>query len=147
MFNILTALAAPTFVVGTISAQPARSNTVSTDLRNDIVLPDAHSFLLRDEKTQVNYRIYVALPQGYTPGAKRYPTLYMLDADGTFALATQAYRLLRVDPETPDLVLVGIGYEVAGKERRAQRGRDLTLTRPKAQVRRRRGGGISRLSS
>jgi predicted alpha/beta superfamily hydrolase len=100
------------------SAQPA-----------DVVLANAHSFVLRDPKNQVGYRIYVACPQGYETGSKSYPVVYFLDADNAFALAAQAYRLLRVEGTTPDLVLVGIGYDLTGSARRIRRERDLTPTR------------------
>lgn len=83
-------------------------------------------FVLRDVNRQVPYRIYVAFPPGYANSSRRYPVLYMLDGDGAFALATQAYRLLRVDSTVTDLILVGIGYEFTGAARRAQRIRDLT---------------------
>lgn len=96
---------------------------------HNILLPDTHYFVIRDPKSQVDYRIYVALPQGYDKGSTRYPVLFTLDADGTFALAAQAYRLLRVEPATPELVIIGIGYEMTGPARRAQRERDLTPTR------------------
>ncbi|HEX6250901.1 MAG TPA: alpha/beta hydrolase-fold protein [Gemmatimonadaceae bacterium] len=96
---------------------------------SNVVLADAHTFVIRDPETQVPYRIYLALPHGYTEGSKRYRTLYVLDADATFALATQAYRLLRVDPAMPDLLLVGIGYDLEGAARRSRRNQDLTPTR------------------
>lgn len=115
-----------------VSAQEARSGArvpAAAAQPTNIVLPDAHSFTLRDGKTNVTYRIYVALPQGYAGSTKRFPVVYTLDADGTFALIAQAYRLLRVDPGTPDLMLIGIGYELAGSARQAQRVRDLTPTR------------------
>lgn len=112
-----------------ISAQRVTSDTARAPRGDDVVLPDAHSFILPDARTQIAYRIYVALPQGYANGTKRYPVLFVLDAEGVFALATQAYRLLRLDSITPDLILVGIGYDLAGTARRKQRMRDLTPTR------------------
>lgn len=103
---------------------PATSGNPSS-----VELADAHTFVIRDPETQVPYRIYVAFPRGYADGSKRYRALYVLDAEATFALATQAYRLLRVDPAMPDLLLVGIGYDLEGAARRSRRNRDLTPTR------------------
>ena len=97
--------------------------------RVDVVLADAHSVVLRHLPTSEEYKIFVALPSSYSSGEKRYPVLYTLDANSAFAMITEAYRLLRVDPTTPDLILVGIGYDVAGTARRGRRGRDLTPTR------------------
>ena len=101
-----------------LAGQSANPIEASNQPSVDVLLADAHAFLLRDNATGVPYRIYVALPADYKNGTKRYATLYALDADGTFALVTQAYRLLKVDAKTPDLVLVGIGYDLPGAERR-----------------------------
>ena len=111
------------------SAQITGSAAPSSPQLSEVVLTSAHSFVLRDPKTQVGYRIYVALPQGYDGGTKSYTVLFLLDADNAFALAAQAYRLLRVDSTTPDLLLVGIGYDLTGAARRTRRERDLTPTR------------------
>jgi hypothetical protein len=75
------------------------------------------------------YRISVALPSSYDSTTNRYPVLYALDANAGFALLAQTYRLLRVDTATPELLLIGIGYEGAPEQRRAQRLADLTPTR------------------
>jgi predicted alpha/beta superfamily hydrolase len=114
-------------------AQQSRSEQPFASERSDIVLQDAHLFMLRDPKTGVPYRIYVALPSDYGTANKKYPVLYVLDADASFAMLTQAYRLLRVDSNTPDIVLVGIGYDLAAAARRARRLRDLTPTRTAAE--------------
>jgi hypothetical protein len=68
--------------------------------RADIVLSDAHTFVLRRPGTTEDYRIFVALPSSYTASEKRYPVLYTLDANSAFAMITQSYRLLRVDSST-----------------------------------------------
>lgn len=96
---------------------------------SSVMLADAHTFVIRDPDTQVPYRIYVAFPQGYADGSKRYRALFVLDAEATFALTTQAYRLLRVDGTMPDLLLIGIGYDLDGAARRSRRNQDLTPTR------------------
>lgn len=93
------------------------------------MLPDAHSFVLRATGGGPAYRIYVALPPSYDSTTDRYPVLYLLDAEAGFALLTQTYRLLRVDTTTPELLLVGIGYDAPAAERKAQRLLDLTPTR------------------
>ena len=97
--------------------------------RAKVVLQDAHTVLLHRAGAADAYRIFVALPASYNSSEKRYPVLYTLDANSGFALIAQTYRLLRVDPATPDLVLVGIGYDETGADRRNRRGRDLTPTR------------------
>lgn len=84
---------------------------------------------MRAREGSEGYRVYVALPPGYSESTKRYPVLYTLDAHAGFALIAQTYRLLRVDASTPDVILVGIGYDESGPERQTRRMRDLTPTR------------------
>jgi predicted alpha/beta superfamily hydrolase len=103
------------------------SQTISSV--SSVVLPNAHTFSLSAPGTGGTYRIFVALPDSYPSTRKQYPVLYTVDADAGFALFTQAYRLLRVDPSTPELLLVGVGYEGTVSERRARRLNDLTPTR------------------
>lgn len=106
----------------------AAQSPASLEARPPVTLSDTHVFTLRDDRSNTTFRVYVALPPGYETTPRRYPTLYILDADAGFALATQAYRLLRADTTMADLLLVGIGYEAAGTARRALRMRDLTPT-------------------
>ena len=128
VFHILSLILL--FVVsGASSAVQAQAVGPDGGSRADVVLSDSHTFVVSNSITGVGYRIYVAFPPGYHSSSKRYPALYMLDGDGGFALGTQAYRLLRVDSTMPDLLLVGIGYDLTGASRRSQRGHDLTPTR------------------
>jgi len=113
-----------------LAAEPAGSWQPTQATRSDVVLPDAHSFLLAGGQLAGSYRVFVALPPSYQSNlAQRYPVLYTLDANGGFPLITQTYRIIRVDGATPDLIIVGIGYEGTAGERRAFRERDLTPTR------------------
>lgn len=93
-----------------------------------VTLQDAHSFALCDPATGGVYHIYVGLPTTYTSVETRFPVVYTLDANAVFTIVTQMHRLLRVDPTTADVIIVGIGYQGSPAERRAQRGRDLTPT-------------------
>lgn len=105
------------------------ADPIQVSRQDPVVLPDAHSLVLWTKEGGKGYRVYVALPPGYSDSTKRYPVLYTLDAHAGFALLAQTYRLLRVDPSTPDVVLVGIGYDESGPERQTRRMRDLTPTR------------------
>ena len=59
------------------------------------------------------YRITIALPVGYSSlDSIRYPTLYLLDGDPNLPLAALIQRNLTYDHEVPDIILVGIGYQV-----------------------------------
>ena len=128
MHRTMAAGAAVVMACGLAPWVPGAPQT-SQSARTDVVLPDAHSVVLRHPRTNDEYKIFVALPSSYGSGEKRYPVLYTLDANSAFAMLTETYRLLRVDPSTPDLILVGIGYDVTGAARRGRRGKDLTPTR------------------
>jgi len=56
------------------------------------------------------FKICVALPKNYADTMKRYPVVYLLDANIFFGLVTDTVRLLQFGHEIPELVLVGIGY-------------------------------------
>jgi predicted alpha/beta superfamily hydrolase len=58
------------------------------------------------------FRISVSLPWSYQSSQKRYPVVYVTDADTGFALAYAAYQAIQLDGEIPELILVGIGYGV-----------------------------------
>ena len=61
----------------------------------------------------VPYRISVALPFNYLPSdTTRYPVLYVLDGDPNLPMAALIQRNMSYDHEVPDVIMVGIGYQV-----------------------------------
>jgi len=56
------------------------------------------------------FKIWVALPKNYADTTKRYPVVYLLDANIFFGLVTDTARLLQYGEEIPEIVIVGIGY-------------------------------------
>ena len=57
-----------------------------------------------------DFQISIALPWSYRSTTKRYPAVYVTDADTGFGLAQAAYQVSQLDREIPELILVGIGY-------------------------------------
>lgn len=75
------------------------------------------------------YQMFVALPRSYadTP-ERRYPVLYVTDADYAFPVIRQIGRRLNVDgPKLQEFILVGLSYAV-GEEGMSSRRRDYTPT-------------------
>lgn len=76
-----------------------------------------------------NYQVFVALPKSYGEDpARRYPVLYVTDADYAFPLIRQIARRLNGEgPQIQDFILVGLSYAV-GEEGMPSRRRDYTPT-------------------
>ncbi|MEN5206900.1 alpha/beta hydrolase-fold protein [Stenotrophomonas terrae] len=76
-----------------------------------------------------NYQMFVALPAGYADNPdKRYPVLYVTDADYAFPLVWQMARRLNVEGrKIEDFILVGLSY-AKGEGGMQSRRRDYTPT-------------------
>ena len=86
------------------SQPPGQSSYPTVGLSSTQVRAVTSAVLARD------YRIYVSLPWSYGSTEKRYPTLYVTDADERFGFDRGAYQDLHADQEIPELVVVGIAY-------------------------------------
>lgn len=91
------------------------------EARSNVSLPFTREFRLNSAINAQDYRIFVALPPDYSADfgrdSSRYSVLYVLDGNDVWPLAVQAHRLRRAvlqgrgDPQWPDLIIVGIGYD------------------------------------
>lgn len=89
-----------------------------------IPLMEEHS--LRAESVDEEYVIQIGLPDGYAEDSRRYPVVYVLDAEKSFGLVRDVVDWLSWAGEIPPMVVVGISY---GEDRDAwwsKRSRDLT---------------------
>jgi len=73
--------------------------------------------------------IQVRLPESYTAGEKRYPVLYVLDADKCFGLAADTADWLAWAKEAPEIIVVGIAYAKGVDEWWQKRSRDYSPTK------------------
>jgi predicted alpha/beta superfamily hydrolase len=70
-----------------------------------------HQFV--SKTNSVPYRISIALPFNYLPSdTTRYPVMYVLDGDPNLPMAALIQRNMSYDHEVPDVIMVGIGYQV-----------------------------------
>lgn len=76
-----------------------------------------------------DYQVFVSLPASYAKEpARRYPVLYVTDADYAFPLIRQIARRLNVErPQLRDFILVGLSY-AKGDDPVQSRRRDYTPT-------------------
>lgn len=92
-----------------------------------VELPRSEQRLLLSKQTGIHYKLYISLPPGYPESRKSYPTVYLLDADYSFALAKNISEHLSDRGDLPELVLVGIAYD-GPLQYRLNRTRDYTPT-------------------
>lgn len=76
-------------------------------------IPESEVRLLKSSFIDQVYQISIALPDNYAKLEKHYPVVYMLDSNGMFGMVTEIARFLRLMTETPELLIVGIGYPVS----------------------------------
>lgn len=68
---------------------------------------------MKSRRTGQEYRISVALPNSYgSRSRKRYPTIYLTDANWYFGMVTDMTRIMSRGPGLPEAIVVGIGYPV-----------------------------------
>jgi predicted alpha/beta superfamily hydrolase len=89
-----------------MSTQPPTSFPLATISQSEVRL-------LKSSFIDQVYQISIALPDNYAKLEKHYPVVYMLDSNGMFGMVTEIARFLRLMTETPELLLVGIGYPVS----------------------------------
>ncbi len=93
-----------------------------------VVLPNTEVRLLHSNETQIDYKLYINLPQSYRTSARGYPVVYMLDADYSFALAKNICDHIAERNQLPELLLVAIAYD-GPPNYRLHRTRDYTPTK------------------
>jgi predicted alpha/beta superfamily hydrolase len=75
-----------------------------------VTIPNTEVRSLRSHVTGRSYDLYVYLPSRYgATAARKYPVLYLLDAQWDFKLLTSMGGLL-YDRFVPDVIVVGITY-------------------------------------
>jgi uncharacterized protein len=68
---------------------------------------------MKSRRTGREYRISVALPNSYgSKPRRRYPTIYLTDANWFFGIVTDLTRMMSRGPGLPEAIVVGIGYPV-----------------------------------
>jgi len=106
------------------------SNNVETSLETypQVELAGSEVREFQSAITGETYFIYVGLPRSYSDSVQTYPALYIMDADGAFGTCTEISRLLTLNKEVPEMIIVGIAYGVTFKEYLFNRQRDYTPT-------------------
>ena len=111
------------FLVHGVHAAPA-SAPASYVLENTQVRDIRAQALKRD------YQVYVALPDSYQQGNKRYPVLFVVDANYAFAIVRNIAQRLNKHAGMEEVVVVGLSY-ANGDGGVYSRRRDYTPTTPR----------------
>lgn len=92
-------------------------------------IPDSEVWDVPDPVSRRGYQVFVALPPSYArEPQRRYPVLYVTDADYAFPIIRQINRRLNLDgPKVEEFILVGLSY-AKGEDGAVSRRRDYTPT-------------------
>ncbi|WP_417882515.1 alpha/beta hydrolase [Xanthomarina gelatinilytica] len=91
-------------------------------------LQNTEQRFLKSKSNDIDYKLYISLPESYNDSTlQKYPVLYLLDADYSFAIAKNIIDHLAQRNHLQEIIIVGIAY--AGENKyRINRTRDYTPT-------------------
>lgn len=95
-----------------------------------VTIPNTEVRMFPSFNVDQEFRIFVALPDGYADTDEVYPVLYVLDADFYFGIVSETVRFLPKPSSPHKMIVVGIGYPVNSSfETLGFRTRDYTPTK------------------
>lgn len=134
MKTLIVALAAVIAAGGLAScaerADAQASTSSAADDGGPYVLAGTQVWSVPDPVSGREYKVFVSLPPSYeTQPDRRYPVLYVTDADYAFPIIRQIARRVNLDePRIEEFILVGLSYAV-GEGGMDSRTRDYTPVR------------------
>ena len=93
-----------------------------------VQIPDTERRVLASQFVDEQFKIHVYLPRHYPEEGRRYPVIYLLDAEYSFGCVAYVVRRLIKGGEIPPAIVVGVAYEVPYEEFYRRRERDYTPT-------------------
>jgi predicted alpha/beta superfamily hydrolase len=126
--NLIIALIAG-FGLANIPAQAQSIPKAQAGEGRPYEVADSEVWDVPDPASRRGYQVFVALPPSYAKEPQRkYPVLYVTDADYAFPIIRQINRRLNLDgPKVEEFILVGLSY-AKGEDGAASRRRDYTPT-------------------
>ena len=112
------------------SALCAGVPNVGAAAAESVKLANTESFEIRSDRVQDTFFIKIAYPRDYADTDKRYPVLYVTDAETNFGALQYVVQRLAKDRLIPELILVGIAYDTSYDEFYRLRARDLRPSIP-----------------
>ncbi|TCR67318.1 alpha/beta hydrolase-fold protein [Bosea sp. BK604] len=117
-------------LIGLLLALPAAAQSQDASVSEPVpyALKDTEVWDIRAGKLERTYKLYVSLPESYRDGRRRYPVVFVTDADYAFPLVRSiARRVGHRGRDLEDFILVGISY-ATGDTPEFSRRRDYTPT-------------------
>jgi predicted alpha/beta superfamily hydrolase len=105
---------APAFAGGVTAAAGSLPQPVAPTAA--YVLPNTQVHTMHSEETGADYQLFISAPADYKTSGKKYPVVYMLDADYSFALTRNVVKHLVDRKRLPEMILVAIGYPGAADD-------------------------------
>ncbi|MEO1662177.1 MAG: alpha/beta hydrolase-fold protein [Pseudomonadota bacterium] len=93
-------------------------------------LANTETFYIASEIVEDEFFIKVAYPRDYASSGKRYPVLYVTDAETNFGALQYVVQRLAKDKLIPELIVVGIAYDTSYEDFYRLRARDLRPSIP-----------------
>lgn len=117
------------FGFATIPAQAQSIPKIQPGEGRPYEIADSEVWDVPDPVSRRGYQVFVALPPSYAKEPqRRYPVLYVTDANYAFPIIRQISRRLNLDgPRVEELILVGLSY-AKGEDGAVSRRRDYTPT-------------------
>ncbi len=91
-----------------------------------VQIPDTERRVLPSRFVDEEFKIHVYLPRDYPEKGRRYPVIYLLDAEYSFGCVAYVVRRLIKGREIPPAIVVGVSYEVPYEDFYRRRERDYT---------------------
>lgn len=95
-------------IVNLIAAAPLWA--ASTSEPAPYVVPNTQVRAVHSQETGADYQLFIATPADYKTSGKKYPVVYMLDADYSFALTRNIVQHYVERKQLPEMILVAIAY-------------------------------------
>ena len=110
-------------------AQPQSAAKIQPGEGRPYEIADSEVWDVPDPVSHRGYQVFVALPPSYgKEPQRRYPVLYVTDADYAFPILRQISRRLNIEgPKVEEFILVGLSYSVGDTPEYSRR-RDYTPT-------------------
>jgi predicted alpha/beta superfamily hydrolase len=110
MLRIFTASIISIFLICAITVQAQIEDKISTGTPPEVKIAGTEMLSINSSITGKKYDLYVSLPASYSSTTKKYPVVYLLDAQWDFPLVQAIYGEQYYDGFINGLVVVGITW-------------------------------------